>query len=116
MDRLITKFCASFCFYETDNWASLTFLSGNLKIALGFVVASLLTCFTLASYFYENASRANLSDVITSDWYTVRDMVVCIDNLSSDNNSTSNESKPVHFVFIGDSRIRQHFLNFFKVK
>jgi hypothetical protein len=85
-----------------------------LRITLGFVVAA---CFLLAHYYYFGENANSSSDVHTPDWHTMRDMVVCIDKLSSDKNSTySNERKPVHFVFIGDSRIRQHFLNFFKVK
>ncbi len=118
MDTLITtKFCALFCSHKTVDWKSLTFHHRIFKIVLGFFVPSLITYFAFGSIsFGFNSNRANLFDVtIIPYWHTMRDMVVCIDKLSSDNNSTSKGSKPVHFVFIGDSRIRQHFLNFFKV-
>ena len=42
---------------------------------------------------------------------TSRDVVSCVDNLHA------NSSRPwIHFTFIGDSRIRQQFYDFLKVR
>ncbi len=113
---IISKFCAPLFSYHVWIISLRSFCSCFLKIAFGlFIIASgLITYFAFLTFF--NGENTNPSDVTTPDWHTMRDMVVCIDRLSSDNDSSSDERKPVHFVFIGDSRIRQHFLNFFKVK
>ena len=41
------------------------------------------------------------------NWYTIKDAVNCL--------TESKTAKKLHFAFIGDSRIRQQFLNFLKV-
>ena len=96
---------------------------------LGFF--SLAACFALLIDYhprhYFGANNENSSDVFVThniEWHTRRDLAVCIDKLSSSSTSSAEKisSNPfngkksaVHLVFIGDSRIRQHFLNFFKV-
>ena len=99
-------------FYDAKNCR---FFSRFLKISIGLTNAVAIVFFVLitSSYFGKNV---NASTVTTSNWHTRGDMVKCIDKLSDgENRNTSRERKFVHFVFIGDSRIRQHFLNFFKV-
>ena len=44
-------------------------------------------------------------------FYAQRDLVQCLDNISGNDAG----QKQLHFAFIGDSRIRQHYLNFLKV-
>ena len=41
------------------------------------------------------------------NWYTIKDAVNCLTEIKT--------AKKLHFAFIGDSRIRQQFLNFLKV-
>ncbi|KZS01750.1 Uncharacterized protein APZ42_001491 [Daphnia magna] len=53
--------------------------------------------------------------------YTVEDAVTCLDDLvSNQDRFPQTGTKPIprrhRFVFIGDSRIRQQYLNFIKVK
>ena len=47
--------------------------------------------------------------------YTVKRTVQCIDTLKRYSMSLNNNRRNIHFVFLGDSRIRQQFLNFLKV-
>ncbi|EFX71107.1 hypothetical protein DAPPUDRAFT_112081 [Daphnia pulex] len=50
-------------------------------------------------------------------WYGKRDTAECLDAISGrtgDGNAASSR-KFLHFVFLGDSRIRQHFYNFLKL-
>jgi hypothetical protein len=52
--------------------------------------------------------------------YTVGRTVACLDILSQEQKSQShlrdNEANQLHFVFMGDSRIRQQFFNFLRVR
>jgi hypothetical protein len=91
---------------------------------LGFF--SLAACFALLIDYHPRhyfGANANSSDVFVThniEWHTRRDLAVCIDKLSSSTDKISSspfngKKSAVHLVFIGDSRIRQHFLNFFKV-
>ena len=41
------------------------------------------------------------------NWYTIKDAVNCL--------TANRKGKRLHFAFIGDSRIRQQFLDFLKV-
>ena len=43
------------------------------------------------------------------NFYTQKEVVQCLDNISCDG------KQQLHFSFVGDSRIRQHYLNFLKV-
>ena len=45
--------------------------------------------------------------------YTVERTVACLDILNEEQHS--NKTKELHFVFMGDSRIRQQFFNFLRV-
>ena len=52
--------------------------------------------------------------------YTVERIVTCLDFLNYPGNDSSSANvrsanKELHFVFMGDSRMRQQFLNFIKV-
>jgi hypothetical protein len=52
--------------------------------------------------------------------YSVGRIVACLDFLNqeqtSQNHLSNNEAKELHFVFMGDSRIRQQFFNFLRVR
>ncbi len=52
--------------------------------------------------------------------YSVGRIVACLDFLNQEQTSQShlsdNEAKELHFVFMGDSRIRQQFFNFLRVR
>jgi hypothetical protein len=51
-------------------------------------------------------------------WYGKRDTAECLDAISGGRMMDGNTASPrkfLHFVFLGDSRIRQHFYNFLKV-
>jgi hypothetical protein len=104
--------CPAFLFLRCEE---LHIFSQFFKMSIGFINVVAIVYFVLiaSSYFGKNV---NSSTVTTPNWHTRGDMVMCIDKLSNgENRSTLRERKFVHFVFIGDSRIRQHFLNFFKV-
>ena len=47
--------------------------------------------------------------------YNKADSVRCFDYLLTPETSLSASKRNLHFAFIGDSRIRQHFINFLKV-
>ncbi|XP_046641005.1 N-acetylneuraminate 9-O-acetyltransferase-like [Daphnia pulicaria] len=51
-------------------------------------------------------------------WYGKRDTAECLDAISGGRMMDGNTASPrkfLHFVFLGDSRIRQHFYNFLKL-
>jgi hypothetical protein len=67
------------------------------------------------------ASIPNGFEKFSKKWQTFKNIFVNL-NVTSLIERNSNEkeiflqNKPIHFVFIGDSRIRQHFLNVLKVR
>jgi hypothetical protein len=71
---------------------------------------------------YGLAELENGSEKYENKWKTIRTLVEILDTKNSENNKNCIEGdncleeKNTHFVFIGDSRIRQHFLNIIKVR
>jgi hypothetical protein len=65
----------------------------------------------------EQESR-NMFEKYPNQWRTTRNVVANLDSVPATYrfcDNKQNSKYKMHFVFIGDSRIRQHFLNFLKV-
>jgi hypothetical protein len=63
-------------------------------------------------------TNQGLHQTLSHHHFTPKDIVSCFDDRLRNNNNSNrvvDDEKWLHFAFIGDSRIRQHFYNFLKV-